>query len=221
MAAQFGEATPQLRLENHNERHGEEDRKTPDDPADHDEVQQGRDQGQGEEYDREAGEDFGSAGAAKIKVAIVDPDAEQNDLDEAPPAFGPKLEDLLHHCFAVSKSSVTRKAATFSLTSWTRKTFAPRSRNSPVNAMVGASRSSIASEPIILPSDDLRETPTTSGRSSTRSRARWASKRRLCSTVFPNPIPGSNAMAIASTPHSRARLYCCRKKLPTSPTTSS
>ena len=47
---------------------------------------------------------------------------------------------------------------------------APRSRRSAVIATVGASRSSSRRESIILPRNDLRETPTTSGRSSTRSR---------------------------------------------------
>ena len=54
-----------------------------------------------------------------------------------------------------------------------------------------------------------------------RSRSSCASNSRLCSSVFPKPIPGSNAMAMGSIPHSRARSYCCRKKSATSETTSS
>ena len=94
-------------------------------------------------------------------------------------------------------------------------------RSTEVNATVGNSRWWI--EPLcpeILPRKDLRDTPTTSGRSWTRWRGRFFNNERLCASVFPNPIPGSNASVIGSTPNFRAQAYCCRKKSATSATTS-
>src|SRR5947209_817971 len=117
MTPQLGQPTAEFGLENDNEGDGEKDGEAADDPADYDQVQELRDQGQGEEDDGEAGQDLGAAGSPKIEVPIIDPDAQQNDLEETPPAFDPDLKELLHH-FAASKSaSVTRRAATFSLTS--------------------------------------------------------------------------------------------------------
>jgi hypothetical protein len=117
MAAELGQPAAQFRLENYDERHREENREAADDPADDDEVQQLRDQGQGQENDREAGQHFGAAGPAKVEVAVINPDTEQDDLEEAAPAFDPELEDLLHHLAVFKSVSVTRNAATFSLTS--------------------------------------------------------------------------------------------------------
>src|SRR4051812_7525121 len=116
--AQFGEAAAQFRLEDHHECDREKDRKTADDPANDDEVQQLRYEGEREENDRKTGEDFRAAGPAEIEVAVIDPDAEQQDLGETSPAFDPELEELLHHDIGIFKrASVTRKAAMFSLTS--------------------------------------------------------------------------------------------------------
>ena len=66
--------------------------------------------------------------------------------------------------------------------------------SSEVSATVALGRSEI------FPRKDLRETPTTSGRFSTRRRGRLASNSRLCATVLPNPMPGSNAMHMGSIP---------------------
>ena len=67
----------------------------------------------------------------------------------------------------------------------------------------------------------MRETPTTSGRSCARIRSNCASNSKLCSSVFPKPIPGSNAIAIGLIFKPMAHAYCCRKKFAISSTTSS
>src|SRR5436190_577616 len=165
MAPQFGQAAPQFGLENHHKGDGQEDGKAADDPADDHEVQQLRDQGQGQENDRQAGKNFRSARPSKVEIAIINPHTQQDDLNETSPFSDPELNDLLAHITTSRRRSVARKAAAFCLTSCTRNTFAPRSRNSAVNAIVGARRSFMSVDPIIWPRDDLRETPTTIGRS--------------------------------------------------------
>src|SRR4051794_8437152 len=105
MPAQFSETTAQLWLENHDERHREKDGETADDPTDDDEVQQLRNQRQGEKNDREAGQDFRAASAAKIEVAVIDANAKKQDLDKTSPALDPELEELVHHGAAVFKSA--------------------------------------------------------------------------------------------------------------------
>src|SRR6202011_6417309 len=112
------------------------------------------------------------AGAAKIKVTVVNADAEKNDFENTAPAFEPELEKLLKHH---DIPSTVRSAATFSFTSCTRKISAPRIRKIALRAIVGASRSRISFEPISFPKNDLRETPTTRGRSCTRTRSRFFS----------------------------------------------
>ena len=46
-------------------------------------------------------------------------------------------------------------------------------------------------KPKIFPMKDLRDGPTITERPSSAKRSTWANKVRLCSAVFPNPIPGS------------------------------
>src|SRR5205814_8263932 len=82
MAAELGQTTAQLRLKNHHERHGQEDGETANDPTDDDQIQQLRNQGQSQEDDRQAGEHLGAASPAKVEIAIINPDAEQNDFGE-------------------------------------------------------------------------------------------------------------------------------------------
>ena len=91
----------------------------------------------------------------------------------------------------------------FGMTSCTRRTCAPRSRSSEVMATVALTASP---PPLIFPRNDLRETPTTSGRFSIRRRGRLASSSRLCATVLPNPIPGSNGFQEAEIPERVRRL---------------
>src|SRR5260370_9693857 len=185
MASELGETASKLRLKNHNEGNREEDRDTAKEPADHDQVQQGRDEGQGQKNNCQPREHFAAASTAKIKIAVVNSDAEQNDLDDAAPAFEPELEKFLHHG---SSASAARNAATFAFTSWTRKTSAPRPRKAAVRAILGASRLLISSEPISFPRKDLRETPTTTGRSSTRNCARFLCTAKCSSSLLPTPV---------------------------------
>src|SRR4051812_9007128 len=221
MPAERRQTASQLRLKNNHQRNREEDGEAAHDPADDGEVQQLRDQRQGQENDRQTRQHLRAARSFEIEIAVINPDAEQHDFEQPAPLIEPELEQLLHHTPLARRASVVRRAAIFSFTSWTRRMSAPRSRRSAVRAIVGARRSLIFSEPIIWPREALRETPTTSGRSSMRRRGKLRSSSRLCCSVFPNPIPGSNAIAMGSMPHSRARVYCCRKNSPTSATTSS
>src|SRR6266487_3057073 len=217
MSTQLGQAAPQLWLKNDDQRDGEKDRETAHDPTNHDKVKQLRNQGQRQKNNRQPGQNLGAARSAKIKVAIINPDTEQDDLEDAAPALQPKMQNFFNHC---STASATPKAPIFSLTSCTRMMFAPRERSNEVNATVGASRSLMSDEPTSLPRNAFRETPTTSGRSCTRRAPSLPMSSRLCSSVLPKPIPGSNAIAMGSMPHSRARACCCKKKSATSETRS-
>src|SRR2546430_255061 len=69
--------------------------------------------------------------------------------------------------------------------------------------------------------NDFLDTPTTTGWPSATIRSRFRRSARLCSRVFPNPTPGSTAMASVAAPAaSRARIRSTRKE-ETSPRTSS
>src|SRR6267143_322511 len=165
MAAEIGQTAAKLGLKNY------------------DELQQRRDEGESQKNNRQPGQHFGAARAAKVKIAVVNSDTEQSYFDDAAPAFEPELEKFLRHD---SSASAARNAATFSLTSCTRNTSAPHPRKIAVSAMVGARRSLISEGPINFSRKDLRETPTTSGRLCTRSRLRFLSSAKLCSSVLPN-----------------------------------
>src|SRR5688500_12780090 len=92
MPPKLGQPTTQLRLKNHDERHRQKHGETADDPADDDQVQQLGDQRQGQENDRQAGEHLGTASSSEIEVAVIDPDAQQDDFSKASPPFEPELE---------------------------------------------------------------------------------------------------------------------------------
>src|SRR5438477_1592348 len=220
MAAQCRQGTSKFGLENDDESDGEEDGETANDPAYDGEFQERRNQGECEEDNGQSGQNFRTPSAAEIEVTIIDYHRQQHDLEGAAPAEDDKVYDAIDHG-ALRSASATRKASTFSSTSCTRKTSAPFIRSKEVNAIVGERRWWI--EPLcpeILPRNDLRDTPTTSGRLLTRKRGKFFSNERLCSSVFPNPIPGSNASVMGSIPNFRAQAYCCRKKSATSTTTS-
>src|SRR5205823_8426288 len=116
---------------------------------------------------------------------VINHHGQQHDLEGAAPADHKKMDDAINHG-ALRSASATRSASTFSSTSCTRKTSAPFIRSSDVNATVGKRRWWI--EPLcpeILPRNDLRDTPTTSGRLLPRKRGKFFSNERLCSSVFP------------------------------------
>src|SRR5437879_12690375 len=79
MPPRLGQTASEFGLKDHNEGNGEEHRKTAEEPADHDQVQQRRDETEGEENSRQPREDFGTATATKVKLAVVRPDAEQKE----------------------------------------------------------------------------------------------------------------------------------------------
>src|SRR5260221_5764447 len=87
-------------------------------------------------------------------------------------------------------ASATRATRAIARTSWTRTTSAPRRIATTTEAAVPSTRSSTGRSRI-RPRKDLREVPTSSGRSSDSSSARRRRTTRFCSAVFPKPIPGS------------------------------
>src|ERR1700730_8212891 len=97
MPAQLGQTTPQLRLKNYDQRDREKNREPPDDPADHDQIEQLRNQRQRQKNNRQSGQHLSAARPAKVEVAVVDPDAQQNDLEGAAPSSEPKMDELLNH----------------------------------------------------------------------------------------------------------------------------
>src|SRR4029453_8910696 len=219
MPAKRSQATSQLRLKNHHQRDGEEDREAPDNPSNYHQIQQRGDQGQRKKHNRQSRQHFRPPRPPEVEVAVVNSHPQQKDFHQAAPASEPEINELVNHFVLCRIASLTRNAYTFSFTSGTRNTSAPRARRSEVSATPGASRLLISGDPINLPRNDLRETPTTRARSCARSRSICASNSRLCSTVFPKPIPGSNAIAMGSMFKPMARPYCCRKNSEISATT--
>src|ERR1043166_9760395 len=84
--AEFGQTSSQFGLKYYDQSEGQEDREAANQPTDHDQVQEGRDQGQGQKDHRQAGKYFSAAGAAKVNIPIINTDAQQADLQNAPPA---------------------------------------------------------------------------------------------------------------------------------------
>src|SRR5205814_6024206 len=127
----------------------------------------------------------------------------------AAPTDHQKMNDAIDHG-VLRSASATRRASTFSSTSWTRKTSAPFIRKSEVKAIVGRRRLWI--EPLcpeILPRKDLRETPTTIGRSLMRKHGKFFRSERLCSSVFPNPILGLYACVFGLRLNFIVLALCC------------
>src|SRR5213076_2255527 len=105
---------------------------------------------------------------------------------------------VCHRAGTVAAATVS--ASTVGATSWTRKTEAPRSYVSTFVATVPATRSLACSTPVSRPRNDLREVPMTTGRPSATSSPRRRSSSRLCSTVLPNPMPGSRRIRSSAMP---------------------
>src|SRR4051794_23476850 len=119
----------------------------------------------------------------------------------------------------------TVAAATFSAsatgaTSCTRKIDAPRSYASTFVAIVPGTRSR-GSRPVIFPRKLLRDVPTTTGRPIATISSSRRSSSRLCSTVLPNPMPGSSQTRSSGTPSPTAKARRSSRNALTSETTSS
>ena len=65
--------------------------KLAEEPADHGQVQNLRDRGEGDEKDGQAGQDLRAAGSAKIEIAVVDRHRQESDLDRGVPVVLEKL----------------------------------------------------------------------------------------------------------------------------------
>src|SRR5882724_13705848 len=116
MPAKRSQATSQLRLKNHHQRDGEEDRETPDDPANHHQIKQRGDQSQREKNNRQSRQHFRPARSAEIEVAVIDGHPQQKNFHQAPPASKPQISELMNHFAFCRIASVTLNAYTFSLT---------------------------------------------------------------------------------------------------------
>jgi len=161
MASELGQTAAQLRLKNYDlaQSRGKPRKLRTSQPITT-KFSKRRDEGKSQKNNRQTGQDFGPARAANVKIAIINPDTEQNDLDDAAPALN---QSWTSSCVMAEPPPPREAQATFSFTSWTRKISAPRARRIPVSAIVGAARVLISEEFISFPRNDLRETPTTSG----------------------------------------------------------
>ena len=74
----------------HREKYGE----AANDPTDHGKIQQLRDQRQRQKNNCEPGQNFRATRPAKIQITVVNPDAQQDDLDRVPPASEPRLNQV-------------------------------------------------------------------------------------------------------------------------------
>src|SRR5437588_12347402 len=97
MTAQRGKSTQKHRLKDHYKDDREKNRKTAHEPADDNEIEQLRNQRQRQENDRQPSQYFRAARPAKVKIAIVDRHAQQNDFKSAAPASEPKMNEFLDH----------------------------------------------------------------------------------------------------------------------------
>ena len=97
MPAKCGQTASQLRLKDHYQGNCEENRETAYDPADNNQIQQLRNQRQRQKNDRQSGQHLCAARSAKIKVAVVDRHAQQNDFKSAAPSSDPEVNELIDH----------------------------------------------------------------------------------------------------------------------------
>ena len=98
-----------------------------------------------------------------------------------------------------SIAAATASASRVSRTSCTRTIQAPRRTASTFAAAVATARARSAS-PMIAPRNRLRDTPITTGGPTAAIASRCRRSERLCSPVFPNPMPGSMQIASCEMP---------------------
>src|SRR2546426_1061137 len=114
MTAQSGERAAQLRLKDDHQRDSEKRGQAPNNPADHNELQQLRDQREGEKNYRETRENLRATRAAEVEIAIIDRRPEQRDLDRRTPVLFCEIKSLLPHTHASRIASIIRSASRFS-----------------------------------------------------------------------------------------------------------
>src|SRR5947207_14330233 len=117
MSAERSQTTSKLRLKNHHQLDREEDRETPDDPANHHQIVERGDQGQRKKNNRQSRQYCRPACPAEIQIAVIDGHPQQKDFHQAPPASKPQISELMNHFALCRIASVTLNAYTFSLTS--------------------------------------------------------------------------------------------------------
>src|SRR5918998_1727063 len=124
-----------------------------------------------------------------------------------------------HPAFRIAHA--TASASRLARTSCTLKKVAPSSQAITFAATVPGMRSLASSTPVSLPIKLLREAPTRTGNPSSTSESRCLRSAKLCSSVFPNPMPGSRIIFSSCTPAAAACSTLLARKSRTSRTTSS
>lgn len=84
-AAEAGEAIAQLRLENDKQRESEHSGRTGDDPADHLEIKQLRDECESDKNEAEPDKDLRTACGTECLVELIDTEGQHQDFDRIPP----------------------------------------------------------------------------------------------------------------------------------------
>ena len=125
---------------------------------------------------------------------------------------------ILHFKFIIA--SVIRKALKLSEALWTLKMEAPNSRQYEVRATVGHSLSYISLVLSIFEMNDFLEAPIMIGLSKDKRYLTDFNKSKLCSVVFPNPMPGSKIILSLLIPFSSHFFNCWIKNVMISLTTS-
>src|SRR5207253_529457 len=125
-----------------------------------------------------------------------------------------------HAQLATARAAVS--ASTCSRTSWTRRIVAPRSYAATAAPTLAAVEPVVApGSPSNFPSELLRENPMTRGLPIRVSSSRRRISSKLCSTVFPKPIPGSRQIRSSAIPAPTANASRSSRNAATSETTSS
>src|SRR4051812_36296758 len=113
------------------------------------------------------------------------------------------------------------RASTCSRTSWARMIVAPWSNAATAAPTDADVVPTLESRPRIFASEFLREKPIRMGRPIATSSSRRRTSSKLCSTVFPKPMPGSRHTSSSRMPASTAAASRSSRKRLTSDTTSS
>ena len=87
VAAELGERAAQLRLKDDHERDGQEHREASQQPPDDQEVENLRDEGEGQEDEGEPDKDPRTVGPTQVEIGVIKNDGEDHDLDARGPVF--------------------------------------------------------------------------------------------------------------------------------------
>src|SRR5436190_4228955 len=197
--AERGEGTPQLGLEEHDQDDDPERPQRVEEPAEAVQLELARGHRCRDE-DADADEHLHRARPAKQREDAIDHERDEQDVDRVAPA-----ERARRHRAALRTRSATRTASTVSGTSWVRMSAAPPSTAAVVAASEPGRRAAESSRPVMAPTNDLRETPTQSGRPRAASAGNPASTAtsHACQAMpvsRKKPMPGSRTIRCVGIP---------------------